>query len=621
MHRRAERFGCGKGRSLAAACVAIACVCTFFTFALSANAAAAGCFAKPSSCGYPDATNTGVPAGTTLTPSASKTITTNGTVINALEITGTVTVAADNVTIKNSKITATKGGSGTYAVILNNGADNFTIEHTEVTGPASETAGLQSAVWNHYGNPGVYAKSDYFHHCADCWEGPGVFENDFMLVDASYTGSHNEDIYVCGAKVDVEHSTLYNTVHQTATVFGDTAGCGGNTFEIHNSLLAGGGYMLYPQGNATSSVGTMNITGNRLARCLSGTVYDSSTGGTYCASHSGDTNGYYPYGGFYGVASYYFTGGANVWSNNVWDDNGKPICPTGNEGCGTASPPPVVEEPPAKETPAKEPPAKETPAEEPPAKETPVEEPPAKEEAPKGGGHTTPPLEAVLTLPNEILATVPVVLNGTESTGSNSLSCHWSIATETGTETLNGCLATYTFKNPGTQTVTLKVSNSSGRSDTSHESVTVLPSPTSSSSSTKPAGSTPGGSALNPVPGAAAKVAQTALAVSAAVPAQAAATNIPSTAPDARAAWKAPKHAAARSKLRLVAAVGDSGATCTWTVAPRGARHRAKTEQGCAATLRVPAHGSLQVRLEIRGADGSVSTVRRTIAVRPSGHA
>src|ERR1700754_4603683 len=132
MHSRTEKFECAAGGpiptglvldrklSLAAVGIVLACICTFFAIALPAHAAAAGCFAKPSSCGYPDATNTGVPAGTSLTPSSSRTITTNGTVINGLEITGTVTVAADNVTIKNSKITATRGGSGTYAVILNN---------------------------------------------------------------------------------------------------------------------------------------------------------------------------------------------------------------------------------------------------------------------------------------------------------------------------------------------------------------------------------------------------------------------------------------------------------------------------------------------------------------------
>jgi len=104
-----------------------------------ADSASAACLPQPSACGYPDATNTGVPPGTALTPSGSQTVTTNGAVLNGLDITGTVTVAADNVTIENSRITKTSGGSGSYVVILNNGADNFTIRDTEISGPASNT--------------------------------------------------------------------------------------------------------------------------------------------------------------------------------------------------------------------------------------------------------------------------------------------------------------------------------------------------------------------------------------------------------------------------------------------------------------------------------------------------
>ena len=53
---------------------------------------------------YPDANCTGVPAGTTLTPSGGLTITTAGTVIDGRDITGQVVVNAPNVTIRNSRI-------------------------------------------------------------------------------------------------------------------------------------------------------------------------------------------------------------------------------------------------------------------------------------------------------------------------------------------------------------------------------------------------------------------------------------------------------------------------------------------------------------------------------------
>ena len=58
----------------------------------------------PTNGPFPDASNTGVPAGTVLTPSGGLTITTAGAVINAREITGQVVVNAPNVTIRNSRI-------------------------------------------------------------------------------------------------------------------------------------------------------------------------------------------------------------------------------------------------------------------------------------------------------------------------------------------------------------------------------------------------------------------------------------------------------------------------------------------------------------------------------------
>jgi hypothetical protein len=305
------------------------------------SAASAACLPSPSACGYPDATNTGVPAGTALTPSGSRTVTTNGAVLSGLDLTGTVTVAADNVTIQNSRIARSSGGIGSYAVILNDGADGFTIRDTEVLGPASDSDGLESAVWNHYNNPGATAERVYFHRCADCWEGAGTFRDAFMVVDAAYDGSHDEDIYVCGTTVDVDHSTLINTHQQTATVFGDTI-CGGNDFTVTDSLLAGGGFVLYPQANSSTETGSTYISGNRIARCRSTAIYNPSSGGTAC-SGGADSFGYFPKGGYYGVSAYTYSGPDQIWAGNVWDDSGQPICEGGEPGCGAASPPPAEE--------------------------------------------------------------------------------------------------------------------------------------------------------------------------------------------------------------------------------------------------------------------------------------
>ena len=104
---------------------------------------------------FPDASNTGVPAGTVLTPSGGLTISTAGAVINAREITGQVVVNAPNVTIRNSRIRSNSmwvvDNNSTGLVIedseimnrpvagQNNchnaiGDANFTVRRTELTG-------------------------------------------------------------------------------------------------------------------------------------------------------------------------------------------------------------------------------------------------------------------------------------------------------------------------------------------------------------------------------------------------------------------------------------------------------------------------------------------------------
>jgi hypothetical protein len=423
----------------------LAVITGLFLWLGATTPASAACLPQPSACGYPDETNTGVPPGTTLTSSGSRTVSTNGAVLRGLDITGTVTVTADNVTIEDSRVTRTSGGSGSYAVILNNGADNFTIRDAEVVGPASNTSGLQSAVWNHYDNPGAKATGVYFHRCADCWEGAGTFRNDYMVVDAAYSGSHDEDIYVCGTTVNVDHSTLVNTHQQTATVFGDTI-CGGNDFTVTNSLLAGGGFVLYSQANSRSEVGSTNISGNRIARCKTSLLYNSGSGGTAC-SGGADSFGYYPLGGYYGVAAYTYSGPDQIWRNNVWDDNSQPLCDNGKLGCGGVTPPPEEPEPP--------------------------EEPAPEEPSPPNT-----PAEAVWTPPVDAVVGVPLTLDGTRSRGDGPLLCTWLFEDRTGAtiwETKTGCKLPFVFKVADTKYVTLTVTDSDGEINSSRHSFPVDP--------------------------------------------------------------------------------------------------------------------------------------------------
>jgi hypothetical protein len=75
---------------------------------------------------WPGPATTGVPAGTTLTPSGNLTISTAGTVINARDISGSIVVNAPNVTIRNSKI------RGNAMWMIENNSTGLLIEDTEI---------------------------------------------------------------------------------------------------------------------------------------------------------------------------------------------------------------------------------------------------------------------------------------------------------------------------------------------------------------------------------------------------------------------------------------------------------------------------------------------------------
>ena len=290
---RAPRFGLPRA---AVPLTLIAMIAAFFSIS-AANASAAGCFSKPSACGYPDATTAGVPAGTALTTVSSVTLS-SGQTLEGKTVTNGVRVTGPNVTIRNSVIKTPSGGNGTTAIELTNGATNFTIEHSEVTGNGSKTNAPESNVWNHYNNAGFKVIGSYLHGVPDNIEGSvAEIRDSFVAVDAEYSGAHSENVYLCGASANVQHSTLYNESDETSLIFGDGI-CGkGNTVTVENSLLAGGGYMLQPNAKGVSA--PVRIVNNRVGRCLT-TARQDSGGGYVCASGK-DANGFWPRGGHYGL--------------------------------------------------------------------------------------------------------------------------------------------------------------------------------------------------------------------------------------------------------------------------------------------------------------------------------
>ncbi len=82
-----------------------------------------------SSTGFPDASTTGVPAGTSLKASGPLTVTTPNQVIDGLDISGAVTINASGVVIRNSRIHGSGSGDGVRVV-----SGSVTVQDSEIYG-------------------------------------------------------------------------------------------------------------------------------------------------------------------------------------------------------------------------------------------------------------------------------------------------------------------------------------------------------------------------------------------------------------------------------------------------------------------------------------------------------
>jgi hypothetical protein len=264
------------------------------------------CIDDPSACGYPDATNTGVPAGTTLTSQANEiNVTTPGTTIKDLALDGSIAVEANNTTIENSEITVNgtqgrcSGSCGGRGIWIKPGVTGTVIQNVTCHGGAASGENVtQYCIMSN--DSATTIKHLHAYYCTECLAGPmDVSESFIDETGATIPGEHYEDIYYGGGAgpLIVNHNTMLNPNGQTAVVFASVDFGNQTTLTITNNLMAGGGYTIYGGGSGSGGtvVGPVTITGNRFSRK------------------------YYPESGSYGIASY-LNNSVTTWSGNVWDE-------------------------------------------------------------------------------------------------------------------------------------------------------------------------------------------------------------------------------------------------------------------------------------------------------------
>jgi len=214
--------------------------------------------------GFPAADNTGVPAGTTLTPyTGPDTITTPNTVIDGQDINTCLTIRTTGVVIRNSKITCT-AATGFYGILVYDGtSDNVALYDTEITcGGSENTALAQSNISGYRLN---------IHNCAN---GASVTQNSMLQDSYLHDWTCCTDNHPDGIQFNCCAASNITLRHNTITGQNNDGSPGNSSIIMNNSgdtnilieknLFYGGGWTVYCSVSATNE----RLTANHFSRKL-----------------------------------------------------------------------------------------------------------------------------------------------------------------------------------------------------------------------------------------------------------------------------------------------------------------------------------------------------------------
>jgi len=319
--RRTSRTSRARLAVTAAAAATAVTGTTMLTLAMAAPAASAAvqlnCTAVPSACGYPDATNSGVPAGTTLlavpgqvssgpgwhyVTSGYVAVTGAGAVLSGLYIPYNVDITASGVTIKNSRIVT----SGSFAVSLRH-TSNVTITHSTISG-ANATSGRAGVdISDIYGDStGMTITGDNLSNFKTAIQvTTGLISGNYIHDPGYVAGDHTNGIFDTGSTqaLSITGNTILNSFGQTDAISLDdsTPNSPIANKTVTGNLLGGGSYTIYG-GNSLGNTSTnMHIDNNRFSQA------------------------YYARSGQYGPVAYYTTSATNTWTGNFYDTTGASI--------------------------------------------------------------------------------------------------------------------------------------------------------------------------------------------------------------------------------------------------------------------------------------------------------
>src|SRR5450755_826181 len=276
-----RRLAAAAGAVAGTAALALAVSAVAGTAAASAASAAPpakapvaqlNCAAAPSACGYPDATNTGVPAGTTLLTVPGQVssgpgwhydsrgwveVTGNGANLTGLYIPMNLDITASNVTISDVQVVTS--GPNSFGISLRHTA-NVTIENSTISGVNTTTGRVGNAIDDIYGDSTTMTiKNNNIANWRTAVQvSAGLVTGNYIHAPGYQPGDHVNGIYDTGSAqpLTISGNTIFNSMNQTDDITLEASAPGQTIANktITGNLLAGGGYSIYggdSLGNAT----------------------------------------------------------------------------------------------------------------------------------------------------------------------------------------------------------------------------------------------------------------------------------------------------------------------------------------------------------------------------------
>lgn len=254
---------------------------------------------------FPNANNTGPSGCSSYTKyTGTLNVTTEGAILNCIELEGTLTINASNVTVQNAIL---KGDSwwGVRVGNTNSATTNFKLLHSRLyttPGQGPDNGGYDYGVSQESSGYMEIGYNDISGYKDGVTTANGYIHDNYIHNLSQFTGAHTQDIYVYTgpSQVKIEHNTLINDSPQsqaTAAIYIAPDDGQQNNRIVHNNFLAGGAYTIYG-GDSTAT--NIVVTDNKFSTQI------------------------WPDSGYFGWAAYWWPNNTgNIWSGNTWADGNR----------------------------------------------------------------------------------------------------------------------------------------------------------------------------------------------------------------------------------------------------------------------------------------------------------